>query len=330
MDSDWNEMLIMFESLGGIAKNIRQFKGNKGFGICPILETEPIKVFIPSTLLFKTSLIEVVGTNLRITPSSKHPQEFKDFFYLYINNFSWGKDRREDIEKFEYWLTSLPTPILNKLKSVNLLDLDQRHSGPWEEIIFKRFIDTRYMKIQGRKFITPILELMNHSKSGVKSRIHNNGVSLEGSFHGEAFHKYNELDSIQRFLNYGFTSEETLIFSIPIKIQTLKGQSLQIRTGHGIYKKGGVFYVPNVSNTKNTLSIDYLVINCKDNPEKPLLIMKKAFSKFPELDVESIFNQIKEVNRVFFSEISQQLSSSENSLDKEFQKVLALQINSLL
>ena len=215
----WDQLLFRFRSLGGIADNVCQKKGEFGRGIFSINSKLKSKIYIPSTLMIKKDDICLVKNQLRIKTDTTYSEEIRKFFNYYQDNFSW-KGGMETVESFEKGL-SLFSPKLNELiKKYILIDLKKRHTGKWDQIIVREFLNARAFTFNNLSMICPLLELVNHEVISLRFISQPNGISTPNymPIDGELTHNYNNKSSISRFFNYGFFCRESIVFSFPFSI----------------------------------------------------------------------------------------------------------------
>ena len=220
MDNNWNFLLSEFCRLGGIAENILQKDGLNGRGIFPVNPSLKSRIFTPTKLMIKIDHIYLENNNLRIKKDEKYSEEIRNFFNFYQDNFSWGSGGREITESFEKGLLLFNSNLKNLIKKYALVDLEERHKENWDNIIKKQFLNARGIKFGNSVFIAPIWELVNHDVRSLPFILNKKGVSTPdySASSKELRFSYSNTSPFNRFFNYGFFSEETIIYSIPFSL----------------------------------------------------------------------------------------------------------------
>ena len=220
MNDKWDFLLSEFRRLGGIADNICQKEGRYGRGIFSINPALKSRIFTPAKLLIKTDDIYLEDNKLRIKKEEGYSQEIRNFFNFYQDNFSWESSGRETTELFEKGLSLFNSNLKKLIKEYALVDIDLRHKVSCDNVIQDQFLNARVVKFKGNEVIAPIWELVNHKVRSLDFIINRDGISTPNypALDREIRHAYRNMSSLNCFFNYGFFSEESIVFSIPFSI----------------------------------------------------------------------------------------------------------------
>ena len=220
MNNNWNYLLSEFCRLGGIAENLYQKDGANGRGIFPVNPSLKSRIFTPTKLMIKIDHVYLENNKLRIKKDEKYTEEFRNFFNFYQDNFSWGAGGRETTESFEQGLLLFNSNLKHLIKKYALVDLRKRHEGNWDNVIKKQFLNARGIKVGNNIVIAPIWELVNHNVRSLPFILNKNGISTPNysSSSKEIRFSYSNISPLKRFFNYGFFSEESIIYSIPFSL----------------------------------------------------------------------------------------------------------------
>ena len=161
--NSWQQILIEFRALGGVAENIDLRQGAYGRGIFPLDPELPSKIQVPEDLLINAKYLHVDSKEIKINRNSPYTPETKIFIDNYLKSiafeaFIWG-----EINEFEDGLRELPFEVIKLLENLGALDLKARHQGNWQEVIFNNFIQSRFIDCKSQKCLAPIFELVNHN-----------------------------------------------------------------------------------------------------------------------------------------------------------------------
>ena len=88
------------------------------------------------------------------------------------------------------------------------------------DLIKNQFLSARAIKFKKSNVIAPIWDLVNHKVKSFNFIINKEGISTPNylASNCEIRHSYSDMSPLKCFFNYGFFSEETIVFSIPFSI----------------------------------------------------------------------------------------------------------------
>ena len=211
-------ILQTFRSLGGIADNVRYGHGARGRGLFAIDEALPIRIQVPRSLHFPTASLRLAGGVLTLASAAAIGQPQPDFFATYQSGLSWAGGGRAEVVGFLDLLQALPERARRCL--ADDLGLAYLLAPPDEAAILERFVRARHFDFHGQAVLMPIIELCNHSREGAEFGVGPDHVGVTGRFgDGEVLLRYSVADSWQRFIQYGFVSEERPAYSLPMEIR---------------------------------------------------------------------------------------------------------------
>ena len=163
ISNSWQEILIDFQALGGVAENIKLKKGKYGRGIFPVDPDLPSKIKVPEKLLIKAKYLYINNKEIKIKPNAPLDSLTRRFIDNYLMHISFGVNTWDEINEFENSLRELPTDVIELLNNIGALDLKIMHKDNWEEVIFNNFIQSRFVDYKLEKCLAPIFELVNHN-----------------------------------------------------------------------------------------------------------------------------------------------------------------------
>ena len=325
MNNDWDYLLSEFCRLGGIAENLYQKDGANGRGIFPVNPSLKSRIFTPTKLMIKIDHVFIENNKLRIKKDEKYTEEFRNFFNFYQDNFSWGAGGRETTESFEQGLLLFNSNLKNLIKKYALVDLRKRHEGNWDNVIKKQFLNARGIKVGNNIVIAPIWELVNHNVRSLPFILNKNGISTPNysSSSKEIRFSYSNISPLKRFFNYGFFSEETLVFSIPfvIKIQNIgihiccKGRSLKDDS-------------MKIERSGNKIILEGLPIADVNHPKLPFYYFNEILRKIGNINNQrDILLKILNLNISIRKKILDESKLVENEVSKTLTKLMLYEIN---
>ncbi len=326
MNANWDLLLLEFRKNGGIAENICLKEGVLGRGIFPLNPSLKSKIHVPPKLLIKKEDIILERNKLRIKKDKGYCQEVREFFNFYQDNFSW-EGGKESTEFFERGLYLLPSDIKKLIKNYTLLDLEERHSGNWNDVVKTVFLNARGVNFEEKSVIAPIWELVNHEINSFPFLISSNGISTPNYAprKSELTQVYGYQSSLMRVLQYGFFCKEAVVFSLPFTLICKESSREIICKGLELSEDKLKFKV-----TSSKIIIDCLPIG---SPIKPLLPIRyfEQISKESRLQDLSydLFRKIILLNKLRRKEILDKLQLIDNLSVEILSKAITYELNSI-
>ena len=325
MSKEWDNLLSKFRSLGGIAENVCQEEGKLGRGIFSVNSNLKSRIFTPSQLMIKKIHISLEDNQLRIKNDQEYSQETIDFFNYYQDNFSWGRGGKETTESFEKGLKLFSSDLKELIKNNFLVDLEGRHKGDWNTVIKTQFLNARYFKFRRDSVIVPVLELVNHEVDALPFINKFNGISTPNYAprESELTHFYGYSSSMNRVFNYGFFSQDPIVFSLPFTIN-LKDSNLKLVCKGMDLKDDKIKYI----STDSQIIIDGLPIASINRP----LFIKKYFEYLSDLIniqniSQDIFSNIVTLNCLRRKEILKALKPLDNSSSRMISRAINYELD---
>ena len=294
MDDKWDICISKFHDCGGIAENIYQKVAKNGRGIFPAESKFKSRIFVPKNLLINREHVFLHQGKLRIKDGLNYSNEVIDFFSFYQDNFSWGKGGKESTEAFENDLATFPEYIKKFLKEKGIIDINQRHSDRSENFILETFLDNREFKFMHIPVLAPYLELVNYSPKAAGLL-----VTPDGIFHPEIdisdeeiTHYYNNMSSLERWIQCGFSPVEPMVFSLPLEFDIIRSELKCFCKGKSLYKEQINF--PKVNNRLIIEGIPIANINLKNFPMNYLSYISKSINI--DFDLNNLLKKIIDYN----------------------------------
>ena len=325
MKDKWDFLLSEFRRLGGIADNICQKEGEFGRGIFPVNPNLKARIFTPSNLLVKKDDIYLESNKLRIKKDRKYNKEVRDFFNFYQDNFSWDFGGRETTELFEQGLSLFNSDLKKLIKKFALVDLDQRHKGLWDNVIKDQFLNARAVEFRGASVIAPIWDLVNHKVNSLNFIINKDGISTPNypALDCEIRHSYTDMSPLSCFFSYGFFSEESIVFSLPLSINiedlgiiiTCKGANLKDDS-------------MKIERSGNQIILEGLPIADAHHPRLPYDYFNEIIKKISDIDLsKDVLLKIFKFNISFRNKILNECQLIENQVSNTLTKLMLYEIN---
>ena len=222
----WAALAGEFQSLGGTAENVRCQPCEQGVGLFVTDPSKPACVSVPQQLLVPTEQVALVDGCPCLIDTDKQPEHYINWFNAYQRRLGYTEPKRTRIDRFERGLAALPLQTLSILESMGLLNLELRHRGSWQDVVFRQYLHSRSFLYRGRRVLMPMVDLINHSPTA-QPYLTSSGVQVSGAFDEEVLVRYNETDPLGRFFNHGFASAEPIAFSYPASLPLDRHQRRQ-------------------------------------------------------------------------------------------------------
>jgi hypothetical protein len=320
-------ILRTFRSLGGIADNVRYGHGARGRGLFAIDKARPIRVQVPRSLLFPTASLRLAGDDLTLAAAGAIGPPQQDFFTTYQSGLSWAGGGRAEVVGFLELLQALPERARNCLAA----DLGIAHLlAPHDEAaILERFVRARHFDFHGEAVLMPILELCNHSRQGADFDVGSDHVGVMGRFgDGEVLLRYSVADSWQRFIQYGFVSEERPAYSLPMEIRLPRGRLVIGHDATAGRPRNG-YVVPHLTVEPERIALSHLLLGDRDVPHGPRSIFIAAMRQAGVDQPAILFDRIAHINRNAFLRLLATVEDEDGAAAAAIRRLARLQLEAL-
>ena len=325
MEDNWDFLLSEFRRLGGIADNVCQKEGKYGRGIFSVDPSVKARIFTPTKLLVKKEDIFLENNKLRIKKDKEYDQEVRNFFNFYQDNFSWGSGGKETTELFEKGLSLFNPNLKELIKKYALVDLEKRHKGIWENVIKNQFLNARGVFFKNTSVIAPVWELVNHKVNSFNFVLSDEGISIPNypPLNFEITQTYSDMSPLSCFFDYGFFSEETMVFSIPFSVNihnigikmSCMGKSLQDDS-------------MKIERSGNHIIVEGLPIADVNYPKLPFHYFNEILRKIGNLNIpQDILLKIFNLNILIRKKIVDESNLIDNEVSRALTKLMLYEIN---
>jgi len=206
-----------------------------------------------------------------------------------------------------------------------LVDIDLRHKGNWDDVIKKQFLNARQIKFEDSSVIAPVWELVNHKVRSLPFKITKEGVSTPNYpiLNNEIRFSYGNIGPTRRFFNYGFFSEETIVYSIPFSLNILD-QNIYISC-KGICLKDDSM---KIERSGNKITLEGLPIADINNPRLPYEYFYEIARRIGNIDIRSdLLSKIFQFNISIRKKIIHESQMIDHEVSKALIKVMDYEIN---
>jgi hypothetical protein len=320
----WDELLKEFETLGGVADNIRLGEGPLGRGLFTIDPSRPARLHVPENLLVDVADIAFENGALRVAPHAKVGARERRFIEDYQANLSWGAGGRAEVEGILDQAQAIPAELRDSLKT-------KHRCGPWfddpsQGAIERRFLQSRYIDYQGRMVLMPMMDLANHGPGPTFLLV--DGISIEGTWSGEVMVHYNDTDPYGAFHSWGFTCEEPTAFSIGAVCNV--GQArLRVERQLGETKSGPRQWVPKLSQRDDEQVLNFLMLGNRQFPRICKGIFYRTMQDAGLAGYEEAFDMIQHLNRMHFLALLDDLEKFEGPMVQTLRRMARYQLQAL-
>ena len=320
----WESLLDEFRAFGGTANNVIQREGSFGLGLFPIDPAQPVELRVPDKLLVATDNVELKNGEIVLKEESNYPKGFGDWYRRFQTNYSWGAEAKKTIHAFETGLKSLPEDIKKYLANLGLTINGRLPGINEDQEIFQRFILTRQISKKGCTYLMPIIELVNHSPDQSSWNIDDKSISIKGNYNNEILVRYSVSDPLRRFFQYGFNCKEPIAFSMDLTIN---------HNGKKVHIKGGINFKHlskfKINYYQSNLLIERPMLGSFNQPRMPKTIFRGSCNTLKEIQVDELFDQIHQVNRLTIITIIRKLETIDTPISHQFKEACLDQINAL-
>jgi len=323
-DRDFQQMLVEFRALGGIADNVRLGEGALGRGLFAVDPAQPVRLHVPESLLLDSGKAVLENAKLAAAPDAPLGGRERQFLEEYHARFSWGAHGREEVERIFEEAAKLPQSLRTALA-------EEFHCGSWfrphtEAEVFRQLLNSRHFSYHGRSVLMPVLDLANHGHT-LRFEMED-GITIQGRADDEVLVRYSDADSYGLFQAWGFAAEQPQAMSI-----VLSGNvgDRKIRIGRELddLKSSGRLWVPRMEQSDDVLELDYLM---NGNRQYPRLCKGIFYALMREAGMEGFeeaFDRIQQVNQMHFLRLLDALEGVSGPLVQSLRRMARMQLQTM-
>ena len=321
------EVIGEYQTLGGIAQNIKVEKGRYGCGIFPKVANANIKIVTPAKLLISTShLVLDRSHQIRIREGSGLDKKIIEFFERYQQFLGWGKGGLTELNEYHRALTQLPKKIREYMFLLGWSSADFDKKGAID--FLSEYCISRQIKIDNDSKIMPMLDLINHSPSGRAYTIHN-GVSIKGLFKGEVLARYHSRsDAFHFYKNYRIVSPSDIVLSCHTNINLPSGGMLKISRSDSVVTKDGKNFLPVIQRKGDELQFAFVQLSQKkgDVAAKQIFVNQLKKLNISESIAVRVFDGLISHNRRILTNLLNECASCNNRVAKQLESIALSQL----
>ncbi len=294
----WDELLEEFRALGGTADNIQLGQGEFGRGLFPVDPAKPVTIRVPENLLISVKDMDFADGKLRVGLHSKVSDRERAWLDRYQETYGWSGGGGEEARQAVEMAAALPTHLRDDL-------IAKYRLAPWfqdvtDELVQNRFMFARSIIYRDRSVLIPVMELANHGASAGFQM--SDGISLQGTFPGEVFVEYSDLDSFEFFRAWGFATPRPLAYSLPLTTN-FPSMRLQIRQDAEGSTSSERDWIPVLDKTTEAISLQFLMIGNQKFPRLCKGIFYRLMREAGCSSLEEMFDVIQHKNRLYFLDL---------------------------
>ncbi len=260
--------------------------------------SKPVAIHVPENLLINVEDMVFSDGKLRVGPNAKVNDRERAWLNRYQEDYAWGGGGADEARQAVEMAAALPADLRDVL-------ITRYHLAPWfqdttEELVRNRFFNARTITYRDRAILIPVLELANHGQGNIF--IFSNGIALKGSFPGEVYVQYAELDSFDFFRAWGFATPRPVAFSAPLKGNI---QSARLEIGQDFLGATNLphDWIPGIDKTDGAIALPFLMIGNQKFPRLPKGIFYQLMRDAGYSGFEEAFDLVQHTNRLLFFDL---------------------------
>lgn len=209
----WIETL---RGAGAVFDNVRPMLGEHGACLALIDSAQPFRVHLPRTVLLDHQKIHPTATGFELDTTELSPEFAR--MWNEILSFTLSDERVESLLHLAATLQDLPFEVHKYLGALGLEGLSKVNDAV---VARKKLIEARYLTLDGKYYLLPVLEFANHDRQGVGFRIDGNtkAVRVEGRSSHEVLINYTWGDAFHFLAAYHFPAEVNHAYSLPMRFE---------------------------------------------------------------------------------------------------------------
>jgi len=327
---NFSEILEEFRILGGVADNIALRKGIYGNGIYPQNTKKAIQIVTPSHLLISANLLYLDRNNqIKVKEKTSIAPKIIDFFEKYQRFFGWGNGAETEFDLYHKELRLLPKKIRQYLILLGWSDADFDKKKPKDYL--NQYFISRQIRVGNESKIMPILDLINHSPTGIVYTA-DNGVSVQGRFDAEVLTCYHgSFDAFHFYKNYRIAAPSSVVLSCDVKVKVPNIGLINISRFDSILEKISDVIIPKILKKDTEIRISFLRLTDKTTNATAKQVFAEQMQKFniPLTIADQIFDGLIEHNRQTLTELLNECKTCNSKIARELE-VIALNQLTLL
>lgn len=327
---EFTEILDQFRALGGVADNVELCHQQYGRDIFPINPKLPIKIKAPAHLLASPSWLHLDRDNhIRVNKMLGLAPAFISFYEDYQKFFGWSNGGLEELSAHHNALRGLSKTLKQYLLLFGWVksDFDSKTINDHMNDYFV----SRQIGIENESKLMPILELINHSPTGIQYII-KDGVHVEGIFKTEVLTCYRKnFDAFHFFRNYHFSTENNTALSCNVKIKVPNIGTINIWRFDSTFDiKGGVIR-SKITKSNSEINISFLELVSDGKITSPKKEFANRMHEFhlPANTSNEIFDGLILHNRKALEDMIVECKLSSNMIAKGLESIAAKQLQLL-
>ncbi|HZY98552.1 MAG TPA: hypothetical protein VFE36_03180 [Candidatus Baltobacteraceae bacterium] len=327
---DWEELLAEFRSLGGVFENLRLGTGDLGRGVFVVDPAKPALLHVSRNLLFPIDDVAVCGGHLRLKPESAAGTRERAFFETYQRSFGWSAGLFDEIERQQTEWNALPIEVKRSIITMGAIgEPEKRFREPTVDVCLNQYVETRDLYFEGKAYIAPVLEIVNHSPRG-RDYGSDDGLSIAGTFENEVLARYNVRDAWAVALHYGFAHRSPYAYSLAIAVDIYARKRLVIdRQAGGVRQIDGVRF-PIREDDGNVVKLTNMMLGNANGMDLPRAVFRKLMKDdLTPAQADEVFDGIAFYNRGRFLDTLTALEKYEGSIVSMLRSAAVHQLHAL-
>jgi len=321
----WNEMLAEFCALGGRVQNIAPGSEGSGAGLIAVNPGEPVLLRVPRNLLMRLDDLEFIDDEIRIREFANVPETERRFVERHQNVFSWAAGGRERAGAHIAALDTLPAEIRELL--IADFGLGNLLRGDFAGRVQTHFLQSRAVWWRGDLVLAPVLELANRGTEGLR---YERGMHLQiqGYARDVITVRYGVEDACSTFCGFGAADSQPLAFSLPAKVRI---EDREIIIGRNLNEglKRGEGRVPKTSTEGHSLSLSYLLLGHRNNPQQPRGTFRALLRESGLGNSDEAFDRIVRLNALKFIRLLRMMEVHDGEMISLLRKMARHQLEAM-
>ncbi len=293
--STWDDLLDEFRALGGTADNIRLGHGEFGRGLFPVDPARPVVIDIPETLLVEAAEMIFANGAPRVGPGVRIGERERSWLNRYQEDVGWGNGEAGGIRQMFDMAAALPGDLRHEL-------LTEHRCGTWfqeptEQIILRRYLESRHLFHKGKDVVMPLIELINHGGGvGYQGA---DSIRFSGTFPGEIFANYSDSDSLGFFQAWGIVTPRPLAFSVTLS-GVIQSTPVKVQRHYVGPARSELDWIPKLERGPGGIVLAFVMIGNERFPRLSRGIFYRLMRNARYSGFEEPFDLIQHINRLHF------------------------------
>lgn len=267
--ADWRQLLV---NQGAVFDNVTFKSGQAGVSIHVLDPHKHYRIFLPTSLLLPVDRLQFNEDGYLLDKTGL--SDVMTQMWHQIFDFVLSEQRIDQLLSIQHQLCDLPAAVLAKLTAITM-----SVSPKWTRAQARaRLIMSRYIFIDGKYYLMPVLDFANHSPDSKGFEVTTEGVGVSDTAHDEVCVNYSHGDAFHFYFLYLFPAKVYSAYSIGLTFGFL-GKKIELHRNYLQMKRAAnQCPIPSFHVTDDKIQVDGILLGSARLNAVVMSSFQQAFS----------------------------------------------------